>query len=210
MKTTETRDSIIQRRGYRQDIAGDKFSLYISSYPVAIEYLNQRIEDSSKTLAELCCGVGVTLEHIAGAFQHVIGVDIDEQVLADCKINLQSAGLVQKSTLVCGDINDEEILKQIKANLVIYDIPFWHPHEYENRGDLISKNPSLNSTVEKIRKFITKDIVIFCSPNFDYDMICEQLGPCEFQKVIINGKHDRNYIYLGDLKQEEGITELKL
>ena len=210
MKSIDTRESIIKRRGYRKNIVGDKFSLYISSYSVAARYLKQRIENFNKILAELCCGVGVTLEYIADGFKQVIGVDIDKKILNQCEDNLKSAGLLQKTTLILGDINDDEILKKIKADIVIYDIPFWSPHEYENQGDLTKKNPTLKSTIERIGKFITKDIVIFCSPKFDYELIKEQVGSCEFQKIFINGKYDRNHVYLGKLKQKDGITELKL
>jgi hypothetical protein len=38
----------------------------------------------------------------------------------------------------------------------------------------------------------------------------EEVGPCEFQKVYINGRHNRNHVYLGKLKQNNGISELKL
>ncbi len=210
MKPSDNKESIIQRRGYRKNIVGDKFSLYISNYPVAVKYLKQRIGNSNKILAELCCGVGVTLEYIGDVFKQVIGVDIEKNILDQCQDNLKSVGLSQKTTLILGDINNDEVLKKINADIVIYDIPFWSQHEHENQGDLTRKNPTLKSTIERIRKFITKDIIIFCSPKFDYEMITEEVGSCEFQKVFINGKYDRNQIYLGKLKQKDGVTELTL
>ncbi len=210
MKQSDTRLTIVERRGYRKNIVGDKFSLYISNYPVAVKYLKRRIGNQKKVLAELCCGVGVTLEYIAGAFKQVIGVEIDRKILDECQDNLKSVGLLQKSTLILGDINNDEVLRKIKADLVIYDIPFWSPHEYENRGDLTKKSPILKSTIERIRKSVSTDIIIFCSPKFNYGMIKKEVGSCEFQKVFINGKHDRNHVYLGKLKQKDGITELKL
>lgn len=210
MKKTETRESIIKRRGYRKNISGDKFSLYISNYPITVKYLTERIGDTTKVLVELCCGVGVTLEYIGNAFNHIIGVDINKKILDECQENLKNVGLLEKDTLILGDINNDEILKKIKADVVIYDIPYWSAHTYENQGDLAKKNPALKSTIERIQKFISNDILIFCSPNFDYDMIKREVGSCEFQKVFINGRHDRNHVYLGGLKQEDGITELKL
>ncbi len=210
MKQSDTRLSIIERRGYRKNIVGDKFSLYISNYPVAVNYLKQRIGNRKSILAELCCGIGVTLEYIAECFKQVIGVDIDKRILNQCEDNLKGVGLLQKSALILGDINDDEVLKKIKADIVIYDIPFWSPHEYENQSDLTKKNPTLKSTIERIRKFITKEIIVFCSPEFDYQIIKNEVGSCEFQKVFINGKYDRNHIYLGKLKQKDGISEVKL
>ena len=210
MKSINTRESIIERRGYRKNIKGDKFSLYISNYPVIVDYLKKRIGDSKKILAELCCGIGVTLEYIGTAFKQIIGVDIDKEVLASCEDNLKYVGLLQKSTLILGDIKNDEVLKKIKADIVIYDIPFWSSHKYVNQGDLTKKNPPLKATIERIKKFITKDIIIFCSPKFNYQIIKDELGSCEFQKVFINGKYDRNHIYLGRLKQKDGISEIKL
>ncbi|MGM5488085.1 MAG: methyltransferase domain-containing protein [Nanobdellota archaeon] len=210
MKPSDTRKSIIERRGYREDIVGDRFSLYISNYPVAVKYLRQRIGNSKKVLAELCCGIGVSLEYMGDAFKHIIGVDIDEKILDQCRDNLRSVGLLQRSTLILGDITDDEVLKEIKADIVVYDIPFWSPHEYENQGDLTKKNPALKSTIERIREIITGDIIIFCSPKFNHELIKRELGSCEFQKVFINGNYDRDHIYLGKLKQKDGITELEL
>lgn len=210
MDASETRDSIIKRRGYRSNIVGDKFSLYISSYPVAIKYLGKRIGNQNKTLLELCCGVGVALENIAGFFEQVIGVDIDKKILKQCQHNLKNSGLSEKNTLILGDINDEELLKRIKADIVIYDVPYWLPHKFKKQGDLMSKNPPLGIIVERIRKYISKDIVIFCSPNFEYSSVKIEVGQCEFQKVYVNGKYDRNYVYLGNLMQKDGVTKIEL
>ena len=210
MHKSDTRKSIIERRKYRKDINGDAFSLYISSYPITVDYLKKRIGNKNKILVELCCGVGVTLEHIAKGFKHVIGVDIDHNILTYCRKNLEHAGLSQKTTLIQGDVTDSRVLKTIKADIVIYDIPFWSPHEFKKQGDLTRKNPSLKSIIDNIRRVISKDIVVFCSPQFDYEMVKKEIGPCEFQKVFIDGKYDRNHIYLGKLKRKTGITTLRL
>ncbi len=210
MNPSDTRESIIARRNYRENIKGDKFSLYISSYPVAIDYLVKRIGDSEKVVVELCCGVGIALEGLASGFARVIGVDSDKTILDVCAENLKEAGEAEKATLILGNINDNDVLKQIKADVVVYDIPFWSAHENIGSGDLTAKNPSLRTIVERIRKSISEDIVIFCSPDYSYEIIEQELGPCEFQKVFINGKHDRNYVYLGNLKQVDPVTEIRL
>lgn len=210
MRNNDTRDLIIKRRGYRKNIQGDKFSLYISSYPVAIKYLKARIGDKNKRLAELCCGVGVTLGYLGTAFNHITGVDIDKNILAGCEFNLKAVGLLEKTTLILGDINNDDVLRRIKADLVIYDIPFWSPYKYINKGNLTKNNPLLKFTIQRIKRFITNDIIVFCSPKSNYSIIRNELGPCEFQKIYINGKHDRNYIYLGGLRQKYGVTEINL
>ena len=210
MRTGDTRESIIRRRGYRKDIQGDIFSLYITNYPVTALYLGNRIGDKDKVLVELCCGIGGTLEYVAEKFKHVIGIDIDETRVGQCVANLKSVGLSQKATVVLGDIEDDSIIREVKADIAIYDVPFWMPYESERHGDLTKKNPMFRSTIKRIRKFICEDIVIYCPPEYDYEMVKGHVGPCEYQRVSINGRHDRNLVYLGSLKLKDGITELRL
>lgn len=208
------REDIIKRRRYREDIQGGEFSLYISNYPVVAQHVCERIWDVSKVLAELCCSVGISLEQYAGVFHNVIGVDNDPAVLESCRNNLQSLRLSSEPLLVLGDIFDDEVLMKLQADIVVYDIPFWSP-KYEDWLDLTSKNPPLGDLVDKIKKYITKDIVIYCSPKLEYTPIREALGPCEFEKVFLNKNgvefsHDRTHIYLWNLAKKDGITEIRL
>ncbi len=205
-----TKEEIIQYRGYRNNIKGDKFSLYISNYPINARYLASRIGNTDHTLAELCCSVGVSLEYLAPVFKKVIGVDIDQEVLETCKTNLITAGCIDKAEIICGDVFDDAVLQSIKADIVIYDIPFWYPYEQENKGNLIDKNPPLKALIEKIKKYVTTDIIIFSPPEWKYEYFLEELGECEYEKVIINGRNNRNQIYLGGLIQARGKTKIKL
>ena len=209
LKSLESRQAIIARRMYRKNIKGDAFNLSISSNLVVLGHLKKRLEGKGKVLAELCCGIGITLESLGNSFERLIGVDNDKKVLSYCARNLKDANLFQKTTLIQGDINDEKVFGKIKADIVIYDVPFWRPHMCLGKGNLIKRNPPLKRVVAKIRK-ISKNIVIFAPPDYDYKTIKNQVGKCEFQRIIINGTHDRNYVYLGDLVQKEGITEVNL
>ena len=205
-----TREEIIARRGYRKNILGDKFSLYISNYPVNANYLKSRIGNSELVLAELCCSIGITLEYLAPVFKKVIGLDIDKQVLESCKKNLMNAGLIDKAEFIEGDVFKDAILKNIDADVVIYDIPFWYEHQQENKGNLIDKNPPLEKLIQKIRKYITRDIMICSPPEWKYKSMIEELGEMEFEKVYVDGRHDRNQIYLGNLIHQSGITQIEL
>lgn len=205
-----TKEDIITYRGYRKNILGDKFSLYISNYPINVQYLKTRIGNSEFILAELCCSVGVTLEYLAPAFKKVIGVDFDKDVLDVCKENLKQSAANTTSELILGDVFEDAILRKIKADIVIYDIPFWYPHKQENKGNLVDKNPPLKKMIEKIRTYITSDIIIFSPPEWDYDYFSEELGLMEFQQVFIDGVHNRNQIYLGELIKTKGETKIEL
>lgn len=202
----ESKLSIIQKRGYPKEISGDKFSLYISNYPIIVEYLSKRVGNPNKTLVELCCGIGVTLMYLKNNFKKIIGVDIDKKILNYSSKNLKLVKLEKKSELICGDVNDLELFKRIKADVVVYDIPYWQEHESEGKGDLTKKNPELKSLVDKIKKYISGDIVIFAPPKYSYSLIKSQLGELEYEKIFINGKYDRNIVYLGNLKKKTGVT----
>lgn len=201
---------IIDRRGYRKNIKGDKFSLYISNYPVNAEHLKSRIGNPKLILAELCCSIGITLEYLAPNFKKVIGVDIDHDILKTFKANLEAAGLLHKAEFLQGDVYDERILEKIKADIVIYDIPYWYPHIQENEGDLVTKNPPLKKMIQKIKDYITPNIVIFSPPEWEYEYFKNELGVIEFEQVFINQKHNRNQIYLGDLINKKGKTKVML
>lgn len=210
MGINDSKEAIIAKRGYRTNIKGDQYSLYLSNYSVAAEYLAERLENKGKTLVELCCGVGVTMEAVASKFERIIGIEIDPEVLDFCRQNLQAAGITGKIELVQGDITDENILKMIKADVAIYDIPYWVSKELPDGTNVLDKNPELDVMVKKIRNNITKSIVVFGPTYLTYDSVREKLGECEFQKIFINGRYDRNYIYFGNLVQRQGVTEKRL
>jgi len=205
-----TVEEIIKHRGYRENIRGNKFSLYISNYPSNAKYLKSRIGNVELSLAELCCSVGVTLEYLAPGFKGVIGVDFDKSILEACEINLIESCQISKCKLIQGDVFNDDVLKSIDADIVIYDIPFWYPHKQENQGDLIDKNPPLRELVEKIKTHITSDIIIFSPPEWDMAYFENELGPIEYEQVFIDGKYNRNQIYLGSLIHEFGKTKIEL
>lgn len=206
----DSRDSIIARRGYRPDIAGSDLAVYHSTYTVCAQYLANRIGDRKKTVVELCCGIGVTLEALSKTFAHVIGVDSSQEVLDACRENIRAAGATGNVELVLGDITRDTVLREIKADVALYDVPVWFPYLERGQGDLTASNPDLKQTVSRIGKQITPSIVVYSSPCSEYSVIEELLGSCEFQKVFINGKHDRNFIYLGNVMLQEGISEVRL
>ncbi|MEO0330659.1 MAG: class I SAM-dependent methyltransferase [Bacteroidota bacterium] len=205
-----TREDIVNYRGYRKDIKGDKFSLYISNYPANAQYLRSRIGNPEQVLAELCCSIGVTLEYLALGFKKVIGVDLDKDILEECRTNLEESGLTAQAELIRGDVFDDNVLRNIKADTVVYDIPFWYPHKQENQGSLIDKNPPLEELISKIRKYITYDIIIFSPPEWSYEYFSKKLGVIEYEQVFIDGQHNRNQIYLGDLVKAEGLTKVEI
>lgn len=201
------RDFIIKERGYNHDIAGSELSLKIASYPITAEYLAARLAGKGKTICELCCGIGITLIKLSKQFEHVIGVDNDPDIILDCETNLTNAS-VSNCMLLCADIISPQTIEKVKADIVLYDIPYWSDHG--GKVDAKRKNPDIVALISAIRVNITSNIVIYTPPSFSYEEASAVLGACDFVRVIVNGKHDRNFIFLGDLRDHTGETTVEL
>ncbi len=201
------RNDIIKTRGYDQNIAGDELSLKIASYPSTARYLAERLKEKGGTVCELCCGVGVSLLELSKSFDKVVGVDNDPDIIADCKQNLVRAGIANYE-LVCGDVSDRGLLTKIKADVVLYDIPYWSSHE--GQVDPEHQNPDLKQLISDIRETITTNIVIYAPTHMAYESVKNELGECEYIEVYTNGKHDRNFIFLGSLIEKEGKFRIEV
>lgn len=201
------RTEIIKTRGYSSDISGDELSLKIASYPVTARYLAERLKGKGDVACELCCGVGISLIELASVFQKVIGVDNSQSVINDCRKNLEHAG-VTNFELLCGDVSSPELLAKLHAEVVLYDIPYWSAHS--GKVDPEKQNPDLKTLITNIRKLITDRIVIYAPTHMTYTEIEALVGPCEFVRVYVNGKYDRNFIFLGDLVEQNGETVVEL
>jgi len=199
------RDEVIQKRDYSNSIKGSTLSLKISSYPVTARYLAKRLTKSGNTICELCCGIGISLIEFSRYFDNVVGVDNDPHVVKNARSNLLNAE-IGNCELIVGDISDLNVLSQINTDVVAYDIPYWSDHE----SMLMDKNPELKSIVEKIQLSITPNIVIYAPPHMSQKDFAKMFDNFEYQEIWINGKHDRNFIYLGGLIDSSAITRISL
>lgn len=201
------RTDIIQTRGYDPNISGDELSLKIASYPATARYLAERLKKEGDVVCELCCGVGVSLIELSKTFNKVLGIDIDSKIVEDCRKNLEQAKIANYEVL-CGDISDRELLGKIRADIVLYDIPYWSTHA--GQVDPERQNPDLRNLITNIRELITDKIVIYAPTHMTYEKVVAALGPCEYIEVFTNGKHDRNFIFLGGLVRHVGTTRVEV
>jgi predicted RNA methylase len=209
MSKTETREEVVARRGYSPDIRGDLFGLEISNYAITAEYLAKRLKGKGETALELCCGLGVTLKELANVFDIVTGIELDKQRIAACEANTANLTNVK---LIQGDVSDTILLKQQRADVVIYDVPYWDTKYLAERG-LLGKNPDIRLLLNTIAQNISRNIVVFAQPGTSISWLSEikgTLGKTEKQKVYINDFYDRDIIYFGNLVQAEGETEIHL
>jgi len=72
------------------------------------------------------------------------------------------------------------------------------------------RNPPFEELINKIRKYLTHDIMIFAPLNMEFEFFKNIFEDFEFEKVFIKDRHDRNHIYLGTLIQHKGETEIRL
>jgi len=201
------RTDIIQTRGYDSGISGDELSLKIASYPATAHYLAERLKNEGDTVCELCCGIGVSLIELAQSFDKIIGVDSDPLVIKDCRKNLERANIANHE-LLCGDISNRDLLYRIKADVVLYDIPYWSTHA--GQVDPEKQNPDLQKLIANIRELITDKIVIYTPTHMTHEEVTALLGECEFMEVYTNGKHDRNFVFLGGLAKYLGKTRVEV
>ncbi|HMH69978.1 MAG TPA: class I SAM-dependent methyltransferase [Candidatus Saccharimonadales bacterium] len=201
------RSDIIQSRKYNPDIAGDELSLKIASYSATARYLAHKLKDHGLTICELCCGIGVSLIELSAMFEKVIGVDNDQSVIDDCKTNLEHAHIANYELLL-GDVSAKNILQKIQADVVLYDIPYWSNHNGKINPD--KQNPKLDQLVANVRELITSNIVIYTPTHMTYENIRQELGECEYLEIWLNGKHDRNFVFLGSLMQAPGKAKIEL
>jgi hypothetical protein len=57
---------------------------------------------------------------------------------------------------------------------------------------------------------VTSNIIIFSPPEWSYEHFEKQLGVIEFEQVFIDGVHNRDQIYMGDLRKEKGKTKIEM
>jgi hypothetical protein len=149
----------------------------------------------------------MSLIELAPTFKTVIGVDNNPTIARDCELNLERAG-VQNYDIIAGDINDPALLETIKADIVLYDIPYWSEHG--GKVNPQQQNPDLASLVRAIRTKITNNIVIYAPPHMTYRDISLSVGDCEFIEIWLGDKHDRNFVFLGPIATDIGQSKITL
>jgi hypothetical protein len=110
--------------------------------------------------------------------------------------------------LLCGDVSDRNLLAKIKADVVLYDIPYWSSHE--GKVDPERQNPDLRQLITDITETVTPNIVIYAPTHMTYEEVRAKLGDCEYIEVFTNGKHDRNFVFLGGLIEKDGKYRIEV
>jgi len=197
----KTREEIIAQRGYPPNILGTTADLETSSYHSSAAYLAKRLANPNRTLTELCCGIGIFLLEAAPQFAHVTGIDSDPSALDSCAKNLAALGLADRATLLLRNIQTPRALDELTLDIAVYDIPFWNTRDEH-------KNPPFGYFLKRLLQK-TPDVAVTLPPKYTAHFLHTCFSPCEVERVLINGKHDRNHAYFGTLRRGTD-TEISL
>jgi len=195
-------------------IIGDEEGLGLTSYQAASEHTARRIQEKLGRISvlELCSGVGGTSVFLAKELKHVYAIDMNPIRIEAAKINAQTFNVSDKTTFVCGDVLDENLLsgfkdKEIKA--IITDVEWRDDLSHslaETTPDITKTIPSTPTLFEKINRLVGPNIVMHMAANTDKKQL-QQLGDCEVEEMEYQGVIKFINVYFGELKNTVGITK---
>lgn len=200
-------NNVIKDRDLPKYIKGDDLSLKISSYPIFLKWLSTILANKYSILLELCTGIAIGLIYLESNFKRLYGIELDSRIVNFARENIKNAGLNEKVSIIQANVGDISDYIHLKSDVVIYDIPYWSNHD----ADLLKRNPNLKILHEKISKYLTKNIIIYSPPGFDYEYYKKLLNiDLELVEIYINNKHDRNVLFFGDLINKTGTSKVFL
>jgi trimethylguanosine synthase len=174
---------------------GDPDALFMSVQEVAALHVARRLKKFTSCV-ELCCAVGAMAIHIARFIPKVYAIDIDSQRIADAKINAQTYNVVDNVIFITGDVLNEALLKDIKAEVAILD-PDWSEvgiEKSDHTVDIDKMQPSMRQMILLTQKYITSNIVIRVPKYFTLATL-DEFGAHELESVYIDDKLKFKIVY---------------
>lgn len=183
---------------FSKDIRADDDAFYMSNPEISGKYLAQKLS-IYKSAVELCSAVGMTCICLAEVMDKVYGVELDERRVEDAKYNALLYGVGEKIEFIWGNVLDDDILKNINAEVAILD-PDWSLDKNRPQDHAFNLNdtkPNVLELFNKVRNNITHNIVIRVSKNFTKETLSE-IGMCEIENIIYEGRIRFKYAYFRD------------
>ena len=189
---------------FSKKIKADIASYEMANYEAIAEYMAQRLK--TRTIAELCCGVGITAIQLA-KFSKAIAVDNNKEYIKNAKYNAKLYGV--KIDFIVGDVLDKNILKKIKANIAVLD-PDWSSSDDKSLhvANISETQPPLDKLYNLTKKNITNNVCFRFPKTIDTKQI-KKLDNCEIQKVFLDNDFKFYIAYFGDLIRKKE-TEVRL
>lgn len=190
---------------FSKEIYGDVDGIYMSCPEEVSKHLAEKLS-CYKTGVELCCALGMTVIQLAKKMEYVYGIDMDENRINAAIKNSELYNVRSKTEFILGDVLDENILRNIKAEVAVLD-PDWSIGENKKNHvfDLEMTQPNMKELFYKVKENITENIVLRIPKTFSFDTL-KVLGNCEIENIIWDNKVKFRYAYFSKNIKENKET----
>jgi SAM-dependent methyltransferase len=164
----------------------------------------------NRCILETCTGAGFTTIELARVAAHVFTVEIDPAHQAQAKKNLATAGLLDRVTLVPGDILLEDTWQALAGIDAAFLDPDWaitgpdHVHRFRRS----TTRPPADVLLDQVFR-ATQNVALVLPPTLDIHEL-DGLPSNERQQLYMDGKHELYCLYFGDLARCFGETEFRV
>ena len=192
---------------FSKEIYGDTDGIYMSCAEVISEHLAKKLA-KYKTGVELCCALGMTVIQLAKKLEYVYGIDMDKERIVSAKKNAQLYGVQNKTEFIQGNVLDENLLKNIQAEVAILD-PDWSAgdNKKEHVAELEMTQPSMKDMFFKAKKNITHNLVLRIPNTFTFETL-SILGKSEIENIIWDNRVRFKYAFFADDIVENKETDI--
>ncbi len=204
------KDEVLEKYG-NPEYQVDSDTYVMGVHHLLSKHIAERFRGSKKVL-DACVGAGFMSIAIAKVVDRVIAFDIDESHLDQAQANAGIADVREKIEFIHKDILEALSLDEIKNIDAAFLDPDWsvregtkNVHIYTEFSDL---QPNGSILLEEVNK-LTKNICLRLPKEFDISKL-DTLPAHETQAVYQGDKLKFYCVYFGDLRANEGITELRV
>jgi hypothetical protein len=162
------------------------------------------------TVLETCTGGGFSTMALARVAGHVVTIDVDPDIQAQARKNLQRAGLESKVTFLTGDALDDDLLGRCGPVDAAFLDPDWAvsgpDHVYRFRDS--NTEPPADLLLRKALS-LTPNVGLILPPLVDPEEFTG-LPSHERQEMYLKRSHELTCLYFGELARGFHATECRV
>ena len=165
---------------------------------------------SGRTVLETCTGGGFTTIALARTARHVFTIEIDPDIQAQAKLNVERAGLLEKVTFLSGDALDQRLLAQVSSiDSALLD-PDWAVTgpEHVFRFQKSNTRPPADELLEGVFS-LSSDVGLVLPPLVDTREF-SGLPQHELQAMYLGDSHELYILFFGTLAGSSGVTRFRV
>jgi SAM-dependent methyltransferase len=166
---------------------------------------------TGRHVLETCSGAGFTTIALARVAAHVVTVEIDPEHRRQARDNLERAGLLDRVTMIAGDILSESVLAALHHVEAAFLDPDWadaaedHVHRFRDSTMQPPADRLLTCALERI----AADVALVLPPGILPGEF-EGLPAHECQRLYLADNHALDCLYFGRLRRSIGVTITRL